>query len=219
MPAYRFVAFPTGAVPSAAELAEFSGFAELLQHRIAYGKHWPSGGLAIACDAEVFDRLRRLDPAFEDLLTKWQVRGAEISERLAFSKDTKPWKKLKQAQINLSKPSEKRRLPERPIRSSQTPDEFQAVALERSARESEGWGRIEIAKQIGRGASYQRLAARLPYIPWVAGAVVVMATGIYLGHRLQAPRRERRSETIERLAEDAMDGVLQATTDPKHETE
>ena len=94
MTAYRYVAFPPKVAPTAEELAAFESYADLLERHVAYGKQRGDIGLAIACEAEPFDRLRGLDPAFEELLLKWLVRGAQVVESLPFVKDGRPWTKI-----------------------------------------------------------------------------------------------------------------------------
>lgn len=210
MNVYRFVVFPSGASPSREEIAAFRCYADLLEQRVAYGRHRADGGLAIACEAEPFERLRGLDPAFNDLLIQWQARGARVVERIAFSKDNELWKKrLPDADRSRKRPTKKSGA-KRPPPSPAPPDEFEAKNLNHHAREAEGLGRLSIARQSARGRRYERLAAWLPYLLWLAGGVATLAAGGYVAHLLLNASGESRSETIRRLATDAMEQPIQA---------
>jgi len=219
--AYRFVVFPPGVAPTAEELAAFRGYSDLLERHVAYGKGRRTGGLAICCEAEPFDRLRGLEPAFDELLTKWSVRGAEVHESTPFCRDDAAWKRIKSRAPKARTPAappknppakaaakpkgepttpppELRREPRKP-----TPEERRV-----DARQAEGLGRLAIERSARRGRAYEWWAKALPYVLWAVAAAAVLAAGGYVAGRLLGGLAERRSETIERVADDAISEPL-----------
>lgn len=193
MAEYRYVVFPPGAAPSAEELALLRRFADHLNQHIALGTHRGDGGFAIACEAEPFDRLRGLEPAFEELLTHWRARGGCVAEKLAFVKDAKAWKVVQAAnapRAASARPQAARR---------ETPP----AAAARDPREAEGRARLATRRFAENVESIERAAAWVPYALWGLGAALVLGVGAYVGVRLSGAGVERRSDTIERVLEDA----------------
>ena len=97
MTAYRYVVFPPGRQPAVEEAAELQTFDHLLEHRFAFGTDKHDGGLAIAFEAELFDRAVSKDADFEALIRKWEVRGCRLVEHLGFVKDAAALRPLKAA--------------------------------------------------------------------------------------------------------------------------
>ena len=95
MTAYRYVVFPPGRQPSADEAAELQNYARLLENHVAYGTNKHDGGLAIAFEAELFDRALAKDAGFEALIRRWEVRGCQLVEHLGFVKDYAALKPIK----------------------------------------------------------------------------------------------------------------------------
>lgn len=200
---YRYVVFPPGVVPLSGEVAKFRRYTDLLDRHVAYGKRRSDGGLAIACDAEPFDRLRGLDPAFEELLLKWQVRGGEIVEKLPFTKDPDPWKKIDEHQAT---PTEEKRKSNSPKPINHGVSELQSKQA--IAKEAEAKSHLAIDRTAHRGKEYERLAGWLPYAFWTIAGVSLLAFGGYIGFQLLNKEGERRTETIERIAIDPMKELL-----------
>lgn len=210
MSSYRYVVFPVGAAPSAEEVARLEAYSELLDYHIAYGKRRGDGGLAIACDAEPFDRLRGLDPAFDELLLKWRVRGGEVVEKLAFVKDAALWKKLRPAP---EKP------PSKPERDRHYASDGPTDAVENAERlqeatEAEGGLRLEVDHASEMGRRYESAGGWLPYLLWGSGAIAMLMAGGYVANRLLDSPIETRAETVERVAGDALgESLAQETVD------
>ena len=208
MSAYRYVVFPIGHTPNAGEVAALRGYAEHLNNHIALG-HRRDGGLAIAFEAEPFDRLRGFEPAFEDLLTQWRARGGEIVEKLSFVKDSKPWKAIDKAP--------KTNAPASPPTSRATPWHGQPEDLGQvraSGREAEGRARLGAAQIVAQAESFERAAGWMPYVLWGLGAVLILAAGVYLGTRLTSSENETRAETVERVADDPIGQTLTPAAAP-----
>lgn len=201
MSAYRYVVFPTGAAPSADELRTLRRYAEQLNNHIAYGVRRRDGALAIACEAEPFDRLRGLEPAFDELLLHWSARGAEVEQKLPFVKDTARWKRLEAE--SAKHPASKHHAATPPkAAADDAPERRSPVERSADARLAEASGRLAAARAAARAESYQRWAAVLPYVFWALGATAVLAVGGYIGSRLLGSDVESRSSTIERMAAD-----------------
>lgn len=194
MSAYRYIVFPTGFTPNADEMLSLRRYAEHLNNHIALG-HRRDGGLAIAFEAEPFDRLRGLEPAFEELLTQWRARGGEIAEKLPFVKDSKPWKAIdkppKAAAATHSAPL--------PLPLDSPPRDLHEARLD--GREAIGRTKIAVAQIAAQAEQFERAATWMPYALWALGAVLVIGAGSYLAMRLTDSENETRAATVERVAE------------------
>ncbi|TWT98109.1 hypothetical protein Pla108_22660 [Botrimarina colliarenosi] len=196
MSAYRYVVFHPGAPPTAEELGALRRYAELLNNHIAWGTHRHNGALAIACEAEPFDRLRGIDPAFEELLLQWQARGGHVAEKLPFVKDSKAWR-------TMEKPADTKAPPRAPASdAAPSASNRQNELKPPDAREAVGRVRIKAAKITAQAERIERAAGWTPYVLWGLGAALVLGAGFYLGSRLLAAGGERRSATVERIADD-----------------
>lgn len=211
MSAYRYVVFPVGHTPNAGEMATLRGYSEHLNNHIALG-HRRDGGLAIAFEAEPFDRLRGLEPAFEDLLTQWRARGGEVVEKLSFVKDSKPWKAIDKAPKATAPASAP---PSRAVPWHGAPEDLQQVRV--SGREAEGRARLGVAQVVAQAEQFERAAGWMPYALWGLGAVLILGAGAYLGIRLTDSESETRADTVERVADDPIGEPLTpaaAATEP-----
>lgn len=191
MSAYRYVVFPVGFTPTADEMAALRRHAEHLNKHIALG-HRRDGGLAIAFEAEPFDRLRGIEPAFEDLLTHWRARGGEITEKLPFVKDSKPWKAIDKAP--------KAAAASLPMQLDSPPRDGREARVD--AREAVGRTRLGVAQITAQAEQFERAAGWMPYALWGLGAVLMLSAGAYLGMRLTNSESETRADTVERVADD-----------------
>jgi hypothetical protein len=201
MSAYRYIVFPVGFTPNADEMAALRRYAEHLNNHIALG-HRRDGGLAIAFEAEPFDRLRGLEPAFEDLLTRWRARGGEIAEKLSFVKDSKVWKALDKApKSTATSPVANRSLP-----SDGPPRESRDARVD--GREAEGRSRLAVSQITAQSEQLERAAGWMPYALWGLGALLIMGAGVYLGSRLTSSESETRAATVERVADDPISQSL-----------
>ncbi|TWT87371.1 hypothetical protein Mal64_29100 [Pseudobythopirellula maris] len=206
---YRYVVFPPGKQPTLDEVASFQKFADRLERRFAFGRCRSSGGLVVACDAERFDALMGMDPAFDDLVTKWRVRGCELVDKLGFVKDASALKPLERA-TNLSvgpaafKNTDK--IPPAAARSERTQHEKEV-----SAAEAEGVTRLGAHRLAQRVDTVERAAHWLPYAMLALATVALLATGGYLGWRMTNGERESRADTLERVAADPMTEQLAPT--------
>lgn len=195
MSAYRYVVFPVGFTPTADEMAALRRHAEHLNNHIALG-HRRDGGLAIAFESEPFDRLRGIEPAFEDLLTHWRARGGEITEKLPFVKDSKPWKAIDKAP-KAAAPSQ---TASRPVPLDSPPRDVREARVD--AREAVGRTRLGVAQIAAQAEQLERAAGWMPYALWGLGAVLMLSAGAYLGMLLTNSETETRADTVERVADD-----------------
>lgn len=195
MSAYRYVVFPVGHTPNADEVTSLRRYAEHLNNHIALG-HRRDGGLAIAFEAEPFDRLRGIEPAFEDLLTHWRARGGEIVEKLPFVKDAKAWKS-----IDKDPKAPKAPAATQPA-SRHAPLDGPPRQAKIDGREAEGRSRLAAAQITAHAEQLERAAGWMPYALWGLGAALIMGAGVYLGSRLTRSESETRADTVERVADD-----------------
>lgn len=210
MSAYRYVVFPVGFTPTADEMVALRRHAEHLNHHIALG-HRRDGGLAIAFEAEPFDRLRGIEPAFEDLLTHWRARGGEITEKLPFVKDSKPWKAIDKA----PKAAAASQPPLRPVPLDGPPRDLREARVD--GREAVGRTRLGVAQITAQAEQLERAAGWMPYALWGLGAALIISAGAYLGIRLTTSESETRANIIERVADDPIGQSLtpaSAATEP-----
>src|SRR5688572_4048421 len=89
MSAYRYVVFPRGKQPTDVEVREFQKFAGALANQFAFGTCRDDGRLAVAVDRLAFDHVSKIDAGFEAVIRRWEARGCEVVDHLAFVKDAK----------------------------------------------------------------------------------------------------------------------------------
>jgi len=195
MSAYRYVVFPKGRQPTVDEVADLRAHAPGLGNHIAYGVCARDGALAIAFEAEPFDRMLAVNAEFEVLIRRWEVRGCAIVDRLSFVKDSTALRPVRTAPSQSAKA-----LPTDAVASSDAVLTAKALAAKEAAARS----RLEVVQSLWRYDAIARCGALAPYFLMAAGALAVIGTGFYASHRLQNSGRERRKETIERVHEDAM---------------
>ena len=159
-----------------------------------------NGGLALAFDAREFESARSTRPDFARLIERWQVRSGVVHEKLLFIK----------------RPTA---LQPTPAGFVHEPTELKGEKLIKrkrvAAEDAIGKAKLELDRTLRRYAWVQRVARVLPYALMGLGALMTIAAGIYASQRLLDAQGERRQETIERVADDAMGQQLsrQATTD------
>lgn len=206
MSAYRYVVFPHGAKPSAEEMAALRRYADHLNNHIALGIHRRDAGLALAFEAEPFDRLRGFEPAFDDLLTHWQARGGEVVDKLPFVKDSKPWKSVEKPPKAPPPPPTQHHVPaDRPHR--------ELSEARTDARELEGRSRLAAARIAAQAERLERAAGWLPYAFWGLGAALVLVAGGYIGSRLLGSESETRADAVQRIADDPIGQSLAPASD------
>jgi hypothetical protein len=204
MSSYRYVIFPPGRQPTAEEAAELVDYARLLENHIAYGTNKHDGGLAMAFEAELFDRARSSNANFDALVGKWEIRGCRVVDHLGFIKDPTALKPIKQAPRHLvavSKPGASApRLIDQPARASVR---FEAAlsAKELAGKEAHGRAGLDVHHTLERFAALQRFAAWGPYALMALAALGTLAAGLYISDRLLNADRKPHKETIERLAD------------------
>lgn len=218
MAAYRYLCFPTGAQPSAADLVCFRSYHELLDNHVAYGVRREDGALVIVCETESFDRLCDLDPKFNELIRSWCNYGVEMTDTLGFVKEVKLWKQILQAEptpdlaSQTEQQTSKSSLDEQDTQRSRfTAWMFGERLIQKKqelADESYGRGLLDIHRSAEQARRYELVAAALPYLLWGVAAVLVISFGAYISDRLLDSNRESRSETIHRINEDAMNEEL-----------
>jgi hypothetical protein len=215
MSSYRYVVFPPGRQPTAEEAAELVDYARLLEDHIAYGTNKQDGALAMAFEADAFDRARSSNANFDALISKWEARGSRVVDHLGFVKDATALKPIKQAPRHLgaaSKPGASApRLINQPARASVRFEDQPARASVRfeaplpakdlAAKEAHARAGLALHRTLERFAALQRFAAWGPYALMALAALSTLAAGLYISDRLLDAGRKPHKETIERLAD------------------
>lgn len=206
MSAYRFVAFPRGQQPTVEEVNLLTGYAPLLNKHVAWGLDRGCGALAVAFEADAFERAIASDMGFEALLRCWQMRGCTVVDSLDFVKDRDA---LHPVPTGSLPGLEHARHPAEAGGKSHALDHI-LIAKERLAQDALGRAKLAFERTMQRHESLRRFAAIVPYAMMVLTIVVLFAAGWYVTDRLSSGPRERRKDTIERIAEDAMSEDLDA---------
>jgi hypothetical protein len=183
MGAYRYLLFPKHHQPTAAEAAELHSFIPLLKGRWAIGYERKTECLAILFDQEIFEQAMT-DDGFEMLVRKWQVHGCELTEKLKFVKDSAA---LKPTPLHVA---ERHLSPERILRGKKY-----------MAEEAVAKSLLNVQRTLERLSWLERVGKAMPYLMIACGTIGLLATGWYVHHRLSNAGRERRTETIERMAD------------------
>jgi hypothetical protein len=197
MGAYRFVVFPPRTQPTAGEVDELREHAGLLGHRFTFGRDRKGGGLAIAFDGNLFEQAVRNHLSFDALVCHWKVRGARVEDDTDFVKDPSALHPIRTAAPTGAAASTRN-----PVLSGDLDTKLSAKQL--ASLEALGRSGLEVHQTLQRHATIGRIAAWMPYLLMGGAAAALLATGLYTANRLLAPGVERRRETIQRVADDAM---------------
>lgn len=192
MGAYRYLVFPKHQQPTADEAAELQSFAPLLSGRWAIGRERKTSALAMLFDADVFEQAMT-NEEFEFLIRRWQVRGCEIVDKLKFVKDS-----------SALKPT-----PAQVLERHVSPDKILA-AKKYLADEAIARSLLGVQRTLERISWLERLGKAVPYAIIAIGTLALITTGFYVHNRLEKADRERRADTIERMAAEPVmpqDGV------------
>jgi len=198
---YRYLVFPRGRQPSADEAGELQNYASVLKNRLAVGRSRQDGTLVIAFDQDVFDQALNTHAGFETLIRNWERRGCEIVDKLGFVKDAAALRPT---------PSHHWAPTEDTLVDRGTPFHKRLAAKELAAQEAIARSWLNVQQTLERHLLLQRIGKAVPYALIACGTLVVIITGFYVSNRMKNADRERRSETIERVTEDAMEETLEA---------
>jgi hypothetical protein len=192
MSEYRYVVFPKGKQPTTAEVGDLQSFAGALANHFAWGtcRHKPR--LAVAFDGRSFDHLVKIDAGFERLIGKWQARGCDVADHLAFVKDPTALRPISAAgHANDGRAS---------VATLRVAE--QLTAKELVAKEAIGRSLLAVEQTIQRYALVERIGTALPYAFMALAAAAVITAGFYIHHRLTNSPTETRQATIERLVKE-----------------
>lgn len=204
MSAYRYVVFPRGKQPTDVEVREFQKFAGALANQFAFGTCRDDGRLVVAVDRQAFDHVLNIDAGFEAVIRRWEARGCELADHLAFVKNAAA---LRPTPANLWQAHDGRGT----IQALR--NEEQRASKELAAREAIGRSLLGVERTLERFAAVQRIAAAMPYALIGLGAAVTIAAGLYVRDRMENSDRERRQETIERVVENPWSDSLTSQPD------
>ena len=204
MSAYRYVVFPRGKQPTDIEVREFQKFAGALANQFAFGTCRDDGRLVVAVDRQAFDHVLNIDAGFEAVIRRWEARGCELADHLAFVKNAAA---LRPTPANLWQAHDGRGT----IQALR--NEEQRASKELAAREAIGRSLLGVERTLERFAAVQRIAAAMPYALIGLGAAVTIAAGLYVRDRMENSDRERRQETIERVVENPWSDSLTSQPD------
>ncbi len=202
MSAYRYLVFPKHQQPTAEEAAEFESYAPLLKRRFAIGRERKSESLCFAFEIEVFDQAMAADEGFEILVRKWQVHGCKLVDKLKFVKDPSA---LQPKHVHV----QQRHMSQEKI----------VFAKKYLAQEAIARSLLGVQHTLERQAWLRRVGGAVPYALIALGTISVIAAGFYVTGRIQNSDRERRLNTIERVATDAMNENVEITTDEQKNSE
>jgi hypothetical protein len=194
MGAYRYLLFPKHQQPTAEEAAELHSYIPLLKGKWAIGHERKTEALAILFDQEIFEQAMT-NEGFEMLIRKWQVHGCELTEKLKFVKDASA---LKPTHPHVG---ERHMSQERILRGKKYLAED---AIAKSL--------LNVQRTIERMTWLERVGRAVPVAMIAVGTIFLIATGWYVHHRLSSADRERRTETIERMASQTSEETTAATT-------
>jgi hypothetical protein len=183
MGAYRYLLFPKHQQPTVDEAAELHNYIPLLKGRWAIGHERKTEALAILFDQEIFEQAMA-DEGFEMLVRKWQVHGCELTEKLKFVKDP--------AALKPTQP----RITQRHMSTEKILRGKKYLAEDAIAKSL-----LSVQRTLERMSWLERIGRAVPYAMIALGTVGLLITGWYIHHRLSNADRERRTVTIERLAD------------------
>ena len=196
MSEYRYVVFPRGGQPSPEEVRAWQSLGGLLANHYAWGYCRDDRRLALACEAEAFERTRPSVAEFDALVARWEARGAEVRDHLKFVKDPAALRPARPAAVPAQPAAPLPAAPGDALRP-----ELREAAKQYLAQESVARSLLGTQRSLERFETLHRLAAAGPYVLIGAAALGTLTAGLYVWNRLNDPGRERRQETIERVAE------------------
>jgi hypothetical protein len=204
MSAYRYVVFPHGKQPTVDEVRQLQGFAGALANHFAWGTRRHDDRLAIAFEDRGYEHLLRIDAGFESLIRKWEARGCELVDHLAFAKDPTALRPTS----TLSWQAHDGRGSVQTLRNQE-----QLAAQELVAKEAIARSLLGVERTLEHYAVVQRIAAAFPYALILAGTIVVVGAGLYIRDRMLDSDRERRHDTITRVVDDPLRESLTGQAD------
>lgn len=206
MGAYRFIAFPRGQQPTVEEVNLLTGYAPLLNRHVAWGRDRRGGGVAVAFEAEPFETALEADVGFEALIRCWQNRGCQVVESLDYVKDRDALHPIPIGRL----PGAEHAAPASELTAAAHALDHVLIAKQRVAQDALGRAKLALDRTLQRHLWLRRFASVMPYILMVVAVAGLFAAGWYVTARLANGPRERRQETIQRVAEDGMNEQLAA---------
>lgn len=211
MSAYRYVVFPRGVQPTAAEVRQLDEFAGLLANHYAWGVVRDDGRLALAAEQAAFDHARHVDAEFDALIHAWERHGCEVLDRLKFVKNADA---LRPVAARISRPTPAARtMPEKASSSTAAPigdplhAEARLAARQLLAHEAVAQSLLGRDRTLARYAAFARFASAVPYALIALAVAGTIVAGLYIRHRVAESGRESRQRAIERLVESPADNV------------
>lgn len=194
---YRYVVFAPGKQPTVKEVDQLQEWSQATKQRYAVGISAEDGALAIAFDARAFETTRSARNRFDRLFRRWEVRGAEIRERLRFIK----------------KPTALQPLPGDLLHDSvEQRSEPLLKHKQLAAQEALGRAGLKFYQTLQQHAWLARVSKAVPYALMGLIAMLAIFAGISVSRRLREAPAERRQETVERVVSDAMEETLARET-------
>lgn len=193
-PSYRYVVFPPskqqpGKQPTVEEVTQLNAWAKQTKSRYAAGVSADHGGLVLAFEAPSFDAALSSRGPLADLVQRWHGRGGVVLEKHPFIKNLEA---LQPTYGGFDHHLVERRT-EPTLKRKQL-----------AAQEALGRAGLRLQHVLQRNSALQQLAVGVPYALIALGTLLVILLGFHLSSRLTSAAGERRRETIERVAEDAL---------------
>ncbi|WP_145063776.1 hypothetical protein [Adhaeretor mobilis] len=193
---YQYVVFPPGKQPSVEEVSALRRWATAAKQRYAIGVNADDGGLVFAFETQPFSSALSSSGPVASLIGRWQMRGCEVREKLSFIKQPTALQPMPGGVLH--DVVERRDAPaHKLIKSKQL-----------AAQEALGQAGLRVHGVLDRNEWLQRVAQGVPYALIALGTLLMIAAGVHLASRLQDSPGERRQQTIERVAEDALSEEL-----------
>ncbi len=196
---YRYVVFAPQKQPTVREVDDLKAYCLDSKLRYAVGVNADDGGLAFVFGSREFEAARSTNRQFARLLDRWAVRGAEVRTQLLFIK----------------RPDALRPIPGDLLHESvELRTEASLRHKQVAASEAIGEARLRLQRTLAQHAWVQRVAKVVPYALMGMAAVLTIVAGSFAYQRLMHSPVERRQETIERVASDAMGETLSRQSRP-----
>ncbi|MBX3427519.1 MAG: hypothetical protein KF688_17705 [Pirellulales bacterium] len=212
MSAYRFVVFPRGMQPTTDDVAALADVAPALGHHIAWGVDRARGGVAVAFEAEPFERTLAGIIEFQALLHRWQARGCVVLEKSEFVKDSAALRPIAASTYSRGiHPLAAGAVAEAESHGRSPALDRLLVAKQNLAHDAVARAKLQFDRTVQRYESLSRFATAAPYLAMGFGALLILAAGWYVSVRILDSPRERRQQTIERLADDPLREPLAET--------
>jgi hypothetical protein len=203
MSAYRYVVFPRGVQPTAAEVRQLEQFAGLLANHFAWGVSRDDGRLALVAELAAFDHARQIDAGFDALVHAWVRHGCELLEHLKFVKDAgalKPVAAAGRIGVVTRTAHVGQRSPAVPAGDA-LHNEARLAAKQLVAQEAVAQSLLGVDRTMARYAAFGRFAAAIPYVLIALAVAGTIAVGLFIRSRLSDGGRESRQETIEQMVD------------------